>query len=446
MRSAGEQDAPAVPANLRVLPVVDRVRNCGLRGVGLRHSPIESDLWEAFVSVRNDAETPREVTVALSFGGAPAGAKRLLVPAAAERNTTFEFRTHAAGWLEARLLPGDLFPADDRAVLELPAHRVLRVAVYSDSPAWLRPVLAANPNLRASFLGTAQYDPGRADDLTILDRFAPSTLPKGNSIWIEPPGGSPVRTRAVVGDAVLSRWRSDHPLATGLRVQDLRLPAAMVFAPETGDAAVAEVAQGPVILARPGPPKMAFVGFHPASAALRFELATPLIFANIFRWMAPDTFRRWELNAGAAGSVIARLDEEMAASEVSVLAEDGAPLPFTRQGDAVHFFAGSAGTVRVRAGEREIVYSLTLPEVAAVKWEPPAGVRRGIRPAFRAGRASRDLWQMLAVLGALCLLADWQLFGSGRARRPAVVQMRRRTQTAGELWKLPLSLFRRRAW
>jgi len=40
------------------------------------------------------------------------------------------------------------------------------------------------------------------------------------------------------------------------------------------------VEAGPVIVARPGKPKIVVIGFHPARSAMRYELATPLLFAN----------------------------------------------------------------------------------------------------------------------------------------------------------------------
>jgi hypothetical protein len=190
---------------------------------------------------------------------------------------------------------------------------------------------------------------------------------------------------------------------------------------------------------------MFFLGFHPSSAALRYELATPLVFANVIRWMAPEVFRRWELNAGSAGAVVAHLDADAAESEVSVLSEDNTPLPFSRQGNTLHFFAGAPGTVRVRAGDREIVYSLTLPEVAAATWEPPRDVRRGVPPVSAAGAASRELWQILAVLGALCLLADWIAFGRKRAQAHVRTHAPRGGLSAAAFWKLRLSSLRRRA-
>lgn len=408
----------SLPANLRILPVTQRADNYGLREVGLRRSAADSELWEAYVAVHNYGAGPRAVSLSGSFGGAPVGTRRLLLASGAGQSATFELRTRAAGWLEVRLSPPDAFPADDRAVVELPAYKPFRVVAYSDSPAWLRPVLAANPNSQVEIRATAQYDPSRPADVVVLDRFRPPSEPKADSVWVDPPTEAlPAAARTRVENITITRWRSDHPLAAGLRTQDLRLAEAQVFPSAPGDIAVAEVEQGPVVLARPGRPKAVFLGFHPAHPGLRYELATPLVFANILRWMSPEAFRRWELNAGSAGAVAARLESD--AVDVRILSESGKRLPFTRKGPEVRFFSSQPGTVRLLSGDREVVYSLSLPEVPAALWEPPAQVHRGL-PLHRAVvHSSRDLWPWLAILGALGLLADWLLFGGQPTRAPA---------------------------
>src|SRR5205085_4618089 len=183
--------------NVRVLPVNDAVENCGLRKIGLRRSHADSGVWEIYVSARNYGTVPRQVTLALGFGGAPAGSRHLSLPPGTERETTFNYRTRAAGPLEVRLFPGDAFPEDDRAILELPALETLQVTVYSDAPDLLHPFLDANARVSAAFHPTAAY---KSDDkgLVILDRFRPRTRPLSDSIWIDPPAGDspiPVKQR-----------------------------------------------------------------------------------------------------------------------------------------------------------------------------------------------------------------------------------------------------------
>ncbi len=97
---------------------------------------------------------------------------------------------------------------------------------------------------------------------------------------------------------------------------------------------------------------------------MKYQLATPLLMANILRWMAPGTFRQWEVQAGTVGTVNVAVDKGANPSAIRVIDEDQRPLPFTVEGNNLQFFSGAPGTVRVQMGDREMVYSLTLPDVA----------------------------------------------------------------------------------
>lgn len=417
--------------NLRFLNVPDAIENCGLRRIGARRSTADSDVWEIYVSVRNYGAAPRTVTLALSFGPSadgpgnlPAGSQRIALPPGADRETSFQFRSPLRGFLTAQLLPHDAFPADDRATLPLPAQPVLRVTVYSAEPDLLRPVLAASPRVAAVFRAASEYSAQGPGSLVILDRFRPPALPRADSIWIDPPaGGSPVPVRARVSDAPLTHWLTDHPLGAGLRANDLRLESASVFEAAPDDLKIAEVAEGPVILARPGKPKIVVLGFHPALSPMRYALSTPLLYANLLRWMAPEIFRRWELTAGSVGTVKVALDADAQPAGLRVLRDDGNPAPFTLRGRTLEFFSGTPGVVRVLAGDREYVYSLTLPQLWESKWEVPPETRRGI-PRFAApSREALDMWQWLALAGGAAFLAEWILFGRFRRRMTRVSRL-----------------------
>jgi len=422
--------------NLRFLSVPDNIENIGLRRIGVRRSATDPDVWEIYVSVRNYGAAPHTVALSLSFGPSvegpgnlPAGLQRMTLPPGADRESSFQFRTRSGGFLQAQLLPHDAFPADDHAALQLPAQPALHVTVYSAEPDLLRPVLAASPQVAATFHAPSEYSAQAHSDLVILDRFHPAAPPTVDSIWIDPPAiGSPVAVRTHVTDALLNRWLTDNPLGAGLRAKDLRLASATVFEAAPDDLKIAEVAEGPVMVARPGKPKIAVFGFHPALSPMRYELSTPLLYANLLRWMAPEIFRRWELTAGSVGTVKVPLDSDVHPAAVRVVRQDGNPAPFTVRGQSLEFFSGAAGTVRVLAGDREYVYSLTLPQLWESKWDAPGDTRRGIpRFATPLGEAS-DLWPWLALAGGAGLLAEWILYGSFRrrmvriARRPLAMR------------------------
>ncbi|HXP84991.1 MAG TPA: VWA domain-containing protein [Bryobacteraceae bacterium] len=419
----------AAPSNLRVLNVASTQDNVGLRKIGARRRPGAPDTWDILVAVRNYGTQTRAVNLELQFAKSPAGSARMTLKAGAEQEAAFAYKSKVAGYLEVRLDSRDAFPQDDRAILELPPQTALRVAVYSNEPQLLRPLFGANPAVEAVFDSPANFDPAVKADLVVLDRFAPPMAPRTNSIWIEPPAsGSPVSVRETRKAVKLERWRPDSVLGEGLRTQDATLDSAESFTPAPSDQVVAEGGGGALVVARIAETngraiKLVAIGFHPGRAPMKYELATPLLIANILRWMTPDAFRRLELQADTVGTVTVPLEKDVQAANVRVLDEKQRPLPFTIDNGTLRFFSGAPGAVRVEMGDREMVYSLTLPDVAETVWQIPAGVRRGVPRAAPVSAAATDVWPWLAVLGGLGLLADWLLFGRSRAFRMRASRM-----------------------
>jgi von Willebrand factor type A domain/Aerotolerance regulator N-terminal len=437
--------AASQPRNLRALLVQDSIENAGLRKIGMRRSATDPDLWQIYVSARNYGNQSRPVTLSIDFGPpgkigrVAAGSQHFTLAAGAEKEATFEYRTRAAGILGVSLTPHDAFPSDDHAELELPAQPTLAVTVYSSEPEALRPVLAATPRVTAVYRKPEEY---RANDqgLVILDRFIPPQRPAADSIWIDPPAnGSPIPVRTSVAQESFQGWDATHPAAAGLHTKDFKLEKASVFEAAPTDGRIGEVQQGPVIVARPGKPKIVVLGFHPGLTAMRYELAAPLLFANLLRWMSPEIFRHWEVNGGSVGTVKLIVDGDVAEKDVKVTAEDGSFLPFTVRDHAVHFFSGTPGSVRVLAGDHEYMYSLTLPQLWDSRWDPPADAQKGI-PRFAAVLDSWvEIWPWLAVAGAAGLLAEWLLYGrfrrAGRATAtiPGPMLLRRKAARAAEV-------------
>ena len=429
-RIAADGSPPSTPANLRVITVPGPSENTGLRKLGIRRSMTKADTWEIFVAVKNYGTATRSLPLVVGFGGAPIGTRRFNLAPGAEDTATFQYTTRAGGWVEARLLTREPFALDDRALLELPARDLLPVTVYSDRPALLKPVFTAIPGVKATFLPVARYAPKSDARIVVLDAFGPSEAPAADSIWIAPPAGnSPIPVGGSLAKVKLTGWRSDHPLAAGLRSQDLEFENAEFFRLAPGDIPIAESASGALIAARPGKPKSVVFGFHPVLSPMKYELTTPLLFANILRWMAPDIFTTYELNAGTVGTVNVPLENETDPAGIQVITEDRRSLPFTLDGKNLRFFSGSPGIVRISTGARELVYSLTLPQAGDLVWKP-AGVRTGIPRQADLRSGSRDIWHWLALLGAVVLFLDWWFFGRAARMRLAATPM-----TGGVPWR-----------
>ena len=209
----------------------------------------------------------------------------------------------------------------------------------------------------------------------------------------------------------LNQWQADHPLGAGLRARDIELANAEIFRPAPGDIVVARSDAGPLIVARPGNPKMVVLGFHPVRSGMKYQLTTPLLFANIIRWMAPDAFRSWELTAGTVGTVDVELESETdpnchSRPDRRRTARCLSPWKEKRSDSS----PAHPGVVRVLTGDRELVYSLTLPQPGDTVWKP-SNVKLGL-PAARPMRP--NLSRSLALAGPgwrAGLLADWILYG-----------------------------------
>jgi hypothetical protein len=423
-REANAMNLPTIPA-FRVLNVDDAVENCGLRSVGARRSETDPGTWDILVRVRNYGKTSRVASVTLNFGKAPMGMHPIELPPGAEKETLFKVHTRAAGILETRLYPKDAFAADNYAALELPEQRTLHVMAYTDQPEQMRPAFASDPRVVAEFLPKYQYRPEN-DGLIILDRFHPGERPLGNVLWIDPPADMPpVPIRERVEHPEGLRWIPDQPLTIGLRARNSQIEATSVFEQGPGTLRVAEIDKGPVVVARTsddGKMHTVVIGFNPFAGSMRYELTTPLLLANILRWMEPGVFRDVDVGTQSAGAVSAPISGTIDRKSVQVLTDAGKVLPFNVRDRAVQFFVGESARVRVIAGNNERVFSLTLPEMWDAKWTPPSDVRKGI-PAWTENlRRSHTLWPWLAIVGAALLFADWILYGTWNASRLHVVR------------------------
>ncbi|NWF84998.1 MAG: VWA domain-containing protein [Bryobacteraceae bacterium] len=394
------------PPNLRWLEVKDKPANTALSRVELRRSFADPERWEAVVAVRNDSSAPRQTPLTAGVGGALIHSEMLALPAQGETTASFAFRAGAAGWLEVRADSRDGLAADNRLSVELPGPHRTPIAIYTPEPALWQPLVESAPHLTAKFLAPEEYGRQIEAKALIIDRFSPSSSPKLPALIVE--GGA----RTVVGLSV-SRWNTQHPATRGLRTRDLRLPAAVILTPGSVSTVLAETPPGAIALAEDtgGAPRVVRLGFPIAAPSLRFELSTPLLFANLLAWLAPDSFARQEILAVSPGAVSIELPEAFDRSRVEVLNEEGARLPFTLSGRTLNFFAAEPGTVRVRCPNLEILSSLTLASASGQSWEPPETAPRGPNAAAASTPMPRDLWRLFAVLGAILLAIEWKLYG-----------------------------------
>ena len=396
------------PANLRVLLTKEPPANVGLTRVELRRSTEDATLFHTSVTARNYSDTARNVPLIAGLGGALISNQLLILPPNAETTATFQFRMTAAGWLEARLSTRDAIPSDNRVTLEIPEPRRLRVNVYTADADLLRPVLSSDVRIQPTFLAPSQYQPNADADLFLLDSFQPIQAPQRPTIFLNP--------GAV--ETTISSWNTTHAISAGIRSRDLKITNARILTPAKGETVIASAKEGALIVAGA---RTVTLGFHPLRSNLRYSLATPLLFANIFQWIAPETFLRQEVLAATPGAVSVELAEAYAPEKLRVLDAQGVALPFTVEGRNLRFFAASPSTVRVLSPNSELTFALTLPGLGAAQWQPPTTIARGLAAPVAATALPKELWQYLALIAALLLGIEWWFFRNQPTSRLSLV-------------------------
>ncbi len=430
-RLIGESDrpVPAIP-NLRTILVPSARENCGIRRIGVRRSDDDANSWQATVTFKNYGTHRRSIRLLTGFAGTSFAPRIYILNPGQEAAAEYNFSTNRAGRLISEIRPGDNLSSDDQASLELPGTGLLSVAVYTDRPEILRPLLDPNHRLAVKFFPRSAYTPKPAADVMLLDRFAPGQEPEISSLWIQPPkDGSPLPVKAVVTGASIKAWHSDTALGAGLHAREARISEADVFQTFEGDVTVGSFAEGPVVVVRPSTarrPKTAVIGFDPLNGDLKFEVTTPLLFANILRWLSPEAFQTSEVIAERVGSASIPLDPGDHAEHTRVTDDKGFAVPFTIRDRTLQLFVSHPSIVRIVSDNYERVLSLTIPDVAQFEWKPEANAATGVPAVYRFAPTAIDLWQWLAVLAGVFLFIEWTLFGRRRIvnRRSAAARNR----------------------
>ncbi|MEX2301686.1 MAG: VWA domain-containing protein [Bryobacterales bacterium] len=414
-RDAAQIRTSGIPA-LRLIAVGEGMEDAGIAKFTAQRNAEDPGRWRVVAQVSNHSTQPKNLRLDVRFNTTALGFRNVRIPGESEQAVEFTVRTQNAGALEASLGPEDAFEGDNRAQIALPAYKPRPLEVYSERGASWRPLAASILNAEPRLRRVAEYaDAAGEGALRVFDRFSPSGAVSGPAVFVAPPGGnSPITIAREVTNVRITQWGSPHPIAQGLNDVDFLLPRATIFELSPGDVAIAECAAGPVIVLREQDGRRSvFVGFDLLNDRLQGRLSTPLLFANIVRWFAPEVFRGAAVQASAPGLIEWEMPP-VSEEQVQVSSSEDAHIPWRLVGDRLRLFAGRPGVLTIRTPDQESRLNLTLPEVGDAKWEPPEGTLRGVPPpASGASLAGVALWPWLSLLAMAILAVDWRYYGRG---------------------------------
>ncbi len=388
------------------------VQNRGITRLSLRRDAAQPDRWHLLTRLKNYSKEKSDVVLAFSVNGQPLGRHKVSLAPEALANAEDEFTWDEGGLLQAEISPSDALQADDRAMVNIPTFRTVRVAVFASnaSPfaADLLSVLSSNPYVQAQILPT-ELSANISPDIAIYQGVNMPAQPAFNSIWFlsgPPVAGS--RPQRVTG------WNLQHPVTRWVRTHDIsvRNPATLKVQP--GDTVLAYTEgdpPAPLILAREQDGRrILIIGFNPHDSNFPLESAFPLLMAGSVEWMTHSV--------DEAADSLSTGEIDLPGPATKIVAPSGKEVPFARQGADIHLLAFETGMYRIVApgGETSIAVNppalptqrvqLTAAEAAEVEREPLPS-------------PSWNLWRWLVLLAIVALWLEWWLYYAARERQRA---------------------------
>jgi hypothetical protein len=388
------------------------LQNRGITRLSLRRDAAQPDRWRLLTQLKNYSKEKSDVLLEFSVNGQAIGRHKVSLASEALANAEDEFTWDQGGMLQAEISPSDALQADDRAIVNIPTFRTVRVAVFADNASPfatdLLGVLSSNPYVQAQIL-PAELGANISPDIAIYQGVNPPGRPDFNSIWFL--SGAPIagsRPLRVTG------WNSQHPATRWVRTRDISVRNSAALKVQPGDTVLAYTEgdpPAPLILAREQEGRrILIIGFNPHDSNFPLESAFPLLMAGSVEWMTHSVDE--VADSLSAGEI------DLPGPASKIVAPSGSDVPFAHQGADVHFLASETGMYRIVApsGEKTIAVNppalpaqrvqLTPAEAAEIEREPLPP------PAW-------DLWRWLALLAIVALWLEWWLYYAARERQRA---------------------------
>jgi hypothetical protein len=388
------------------------VQNRGITRLSLRRDAAQPDRWRLLTQLKNYSNEKADVMLAFSVDGQSLGQRKVTIPPNGAASPENEFTWDTGGMLQAEITPPDALQADDRAMVNIPTFRTVRVAVFASnaSPfaADLISVLSSNPYVQAQVL-PAELSGNISPDVAIYQGVNVPAQPDFNSIWfLSGPVVAGSRPLRVTG------WNPQHPVTRWVRTHDIsiRNPAALKVQP--GDAVLA-YAEGdppaPLILAREqAGRRILIIGFNPHDSNFPLESAFPLLMAGSVEWMTHSV--------DEVADSLSTGEIDLPGPATKIVAPSGKEVPFARKGADIHLLALETGMYRIVSPGGETTVAVNPPPLPAQRLQltsaEAAEVEREPLPP-----TTWDMWRWLVLLAIVALWLEWWLYYSAREKQRA---------------------------
>jgi hypothetical protein len=362
-----------------------------------------SPIAEAYLEVANFASAAQQVHIVLVRGNttindsrvemAAGEAYRQVIPLARQGDPALRAHVEAAH---------NALDVDDEGFAWIERARRLSVVVVGEHTEWLRRLLAADADVRATFVAPPVYRDGQ-QDVTIFDRWAPEMPSSRPALYFAPPPGTPWlsgTSGVAAAEERRPRWENAglHPVLRGVDPLTIRIERARGYSSALLVAAARSARGTPLVsVSESAERRFVVVGFGPSESNLASAPGFPVLAGNALEWLAHPDAKTRSLRPGLASF------SELTAK---VSGPGGVSVPLTRvDGVAVGVLQTPGLYVAEGAGARStFAMNAADPQRSNVA---RTSLEAGSNAASAPGVLERSWWAGCALVAFVLALGEW---------------------------------------
>ena len=409
--------ARRLPPGVIVHSVFEAASNVGVTAFDVRPSAVTTQAGDAYLEIVNYAPAAQPLHLPLLRGDLSLLDRRVAIGAGEALRQVLPLARGADPALRAHVeAPENALAIDDDAFAWIGHARPVLITVVGQQTGWLRPLLAGDPDVRATFVDPAQYEVATSDaearplaeDLVIFDRWAPAARPARPAIyfappvetsWLAPPAGSPARAWDSAQEK-RPRWETPgtHPVVEGVDPLTLKIEKARAYG-AAGLIPIARSAGGTPLVYVSDSPTSRFVllTFGAGESNLASAPGFPVLIGNAIDWLVrPDARGSSRTGTQSFQPVTSRVTGP-GGRQIPLARVDGAALGVLRTpGLYVAEAAGATSTIAVNVADPQVSNSTRTSLSESDRARP-----------VTAGASGRPWWLYCAAAAFALALAEW---------------------------------------
>jgi Ca-activated chloride channel family protein len=288
--SLAELPPPGVPVKL--VNVGKSPENVAITALQARRISQSGTDCEVFCAVENFGSARREALLSLHFGDALVDTRRLDIAPRGKESCVFGMSGVKSGRLVLTLdCPGDILPADNRAIAIAGERGQTRMLVVSKGNPFIEKAVGLLANVDAFIVKPEAYDadsvPGY--DIVWFDRYCPVALPATNCIVTGAvPSNIGIQGRETVERPAVIDWDRTHPALRFVDISAVNIAKSPKLETDRRWRPLVEATEGTLAAwCETQGRSIAVFGFDVFATDWPLQLSFPIFVSNLAGWMTP---------------------------------------------------------------------------------------------------------------------------------------------------------------